>query len=95
MPEVITSETLAVRRGMVEMEDPWTVPDGCTPVRLRRSTDAAPPRLSTSVAVWFDEQYLDVLFSAADDHVQASHLAMTRLCTRKTWWKSFSPRRRS
>lgn len=62
-------------RAAFDMEEPWTAPAGCTPVRLRRATDGAPPRLSTSVAVWFDEQYLSVLFSTADDHVLASLVA--------------------
>ena len=72
---VITAETLVVPRGAFEMEDPWTAPAGCTPVRLRRATDAAPPRLATSVAAWFDDLHLSVLFSASDDHVAATLLA--------------------
>jgi hypothetical protein len=72
MPPVITPEILAVPRGAFDMEDPWTVPAACTPVRLRRATDAAPPRLATSVAVWFDERHLNILFSAGDDHVEAT-----------------------
>jgi hypothetical protein len=75
IPRVITPEILVVPRGSFEMEDPWTVPAGCNPVRLRRATDAAPPRLATSVAVWFDAQHLNILFSAGDDHVEATLLA--------------------
>lgn len=74
MPQVITPETLVVPRGDFEMDDPWTAPAACAPVRLRRATDAAPPRLATSVAVWFDDGHLNILFSAGDDHVQATHL---------------------
>ncbi len=62
-------------RGDFEMEDPWTAPAFCTPVRLRRASDAAPPRLATSVAAWFDEHRLSILFSAGDDHVEATMLA--------------------
>jgi hypothetical protein len=72
---VIHPETLAVPRGVSDAEDPWTAPSACNPVRLRRATDAAPPRLATSVAVWFDDDYLSVLFSAGDDHVEATLLA--------------------
>jgi hypothetical protein len=72
---VITPELLVVPRGAFEMEDPWTMPAACNPVRLRRATDAAPPRLSTSVAVWFDRDHLNILFSASDDHIEATLLA--------------------
>lgn len=74
MRPVITPETLVVPRGGFDMEDPWTVPAGCNPVRLRRATDAAPPRLSTSVAVWYDDLWLTLLFTAADDHIHSTHL---------------------
>lgn len=43
-------------------------------MRLRRASDAAPPRLATSVAAWFDDEYLSILFSAGDDHVHATLL---------------------
>lgn len=72
MRNVINSETLVVVRGDFEMEDPWMAPAACTPVRLRRAADAAPPRLATSVTVWFDDRYLSILFSAGDDHIEAS-----------------------
>lgn len=73
-PPVIP-ETLVAIRAPFDIEEPWSVPAGCTPVRLRRATDGAPPRLSTSVAVWFDEEHLSVLFSANDDHIEATHFA--------------------
>lgn len=69
----MTSETLVVARAGLDIEEPWSTPAGITPVRLRRATDAAVPRLATSVAVWFDDQLLSVLFSAADDHIVATH----------------------
>jgi hypothetical protein len=72
---VIGSETLVVGHSGFEMEDPWTVPASCTPVRLRRAVDGAPPRLATSVAAWFDEYHLSFLFSAADDRIEATLLA--------------------
>ena len=66
-------ETLAVPRAAFDMEEPWATPRECTPVRLRRATDAAAPRLSTSVAVWYDRQYLTFLFSSTDDHIRATY----------------------
>lgn len=67
-------ETLLVRRRAFDIEEPWSVPAGCQPARLRRANDAAPPRLATSVAAWFDDEMLTVLFSAADDHVRATYV---------------------
>jgi hypothetical protein len=71
----VSTETLAVARAAFDIEDPWALPPQCTPVRLRRATDAASPRLATSVAAWYDQEYLTVLFSASDDHISATHLA--------------------
>jgi hypothetical protein len=65
-------ETLVIPRAEFDGEEPWTAPAGCTPVRLRKATDGGAPRLATSIAVWFDAEYLTVLFSAADDHTQAT-----------------------
>lgn len=70
----MTVETLRVPRAAFDMENPWSAPPECTPVPLCRATDGAPPRLETTVAVWYDEDYLSVLFSGADDHVVASHV---------------------
>lgn len=67
------AETLRVPRAAFDMEEPWAMPDACTPVRLRRATDGETPRLSTSVAAWYDEQYLSVLFSASDDLLHATY----------------------
>ena len=72
---VTGSETLVVGRGSFDMEDPWTAPASCVPVRFRRAVDGAPPRLATSVATWFDEHHLSFLFSASDDHIEANLLA--------------------
>lgn len=65
-------ETLDIPRAVFDAEEPWTAPAGTEPVRLRRSTDGGTPRLATSIAVWFDDEYLTVLFSAADDHLEAT-----------------------
>ncbi|HEX8619083.1 MAG TPA: hypothetical protein VF911_15995, partial [Thermoanaerobaculia bacterium] len=59
----MTPETVVAVRAPFDMEEPWSAPAGCVPVRLRRATDGAPPRLTTSVAVWFDAEALNVLFS--------------------------------
>src|SRR5258705_10452823 len=68
----MNAETLLVPRAPFDMEEPWATPAACTPVRLRRATDAAAPRLATSVAAWFDDEFLTVLFSSSDDHIEAT-----------------------
>jgi Carbohydrate-binding family 9 len=70
----MSMESLIVPRAIFDIEEPWSVPPECNPVRLRRATDASPPRLGTSVAIWYDDEYVSMLFSAADDHVDATHL---------------------
>lgn len=70
----MTPETLVVRRAAFDMEEPWSAPNGCAPVRLRRAIDGAPPRLTTTITAWFDDRCLSVLFSCADDRVQATLL---------------------
>ncbi len=67
------SETLVVPRARFDVDDPWATPVECSPVRLRRATDAAAPRLATSVAAWFDDEYLTILYSATDDHIRATY----------------------
>ncbi len=69
----MSNETLLVPRAPLDMEEPWSAPAGCTPARLRRSTDGTTPRLVTTVAVWYDDEALSILFSAADDHIVATH----------------------
>jgi hypothetical protein len=66
-------DLLVIPRAPFDAEEPWSAPEGCTPVRLRRATDGATPRLSTSVTAWFDDDYLTFLFCAADDHLVATH----------------------
>ena len=68
------SETFVVHRDEFSIEDPWAIPPQASVVRLRRATDAAPPRLGTAVAAYFDYDFLTILFSGADDHVVATHL---------------------
>jgi hypothetical protein len=71
----VTAETLVVPRAAFDFEEPWIAPRACAPVRLRRATDAGVPRLATTIALWYDDEALSILFSAADDRVEASHLA--------------------
>ncbi|HEX2836066.1 MAG TPA: carbohydrate-binding family 9-like protein [Thermoanaerobaculia bacterium] len=67
------SEELVVPRASFEIDDPWVIPERCTPARLRRATDGSAPRLVTNVAAWYDQTYLTVLFSGADDHIVATY----------------------
>ena len=67
-------DILAVPHAPFDGEEPWSAPTSCTPVPLLRATDGATPRLPTTVAVWFDDEYLTVLFSAADDRVEATYM---------------------
>jgi cellulose/xylan binding protein with CBM9 domain len=68
----MSAETLIVPRAQFDMEEPWATPAVCTPVRLRRATDAAAPRLATSLALWFDSEFLTALFSSSDDYIEAT-----------------------
>ena len=61
-------------RAEFSIEDPWAFPSPCRPVRMRRATDGAVPRLATSFAAYYDSQFLTLLYSGADDHVVATHL---------------------
>jgi Carbohydrate-binding family 9 len=71
----VTLETLDVPRAAFDIEDPWTAPASARAVRLRCATDGSAPRLATSVALWYDEECLSILFSFADDRILAAHLA--------------------
>jgi hypothetical protein len=70
----MATDTLLVPRADFSIEDPWAFPSGCRPVRMRRATDGAAPRLATSFALYYDSVFLTLLYSAADDHVVANHL---------------------
>lgn len=71
----MSSGTLVVPRAEFAMDDPWATPAACEPVRLRLATDGAAPRLSTSVCAYYDDDYLTVVFCAADDEVVATLVA--------------------
>ena len=70
--EAMSQEILLIRRASFDMEEPWAMPAVCDPVRLRLTTDGSAPRLTTSVAAWFDDTALSVLFSTSDDHIHAT-----------------------
>ena len=67
--------TIVVPRASFSIEDPWSVPPACQPVRLVRATDGSAPRLATSVAAYYDREALTFVFSAADDHIVARYFA--------------------
>lgn len=56
------------------MDEPWAIPGGCAPVALKRATDGAAPRLATTVAAYYDDDFLTVVFDADDDGVVATYL---------------------
>ena len=71
---LVASDILFVPRAEFQIDDPWTVPPACRPVRLRRSTDGKAPRLSTTVAAYSDGTHLTFVFCAADDaEIVATH----------------------
>src|ERR1700737_2938600 len=63
---------LLICHALFSIEAPWDVPRGCTPVERRRSTNGGIPRLRTTVTVYADPEYLNVLFHAVDDEVVAT-----------------------
>src|SRR4051812_11834791 len=65
---------LDVPRGEFSIEEPWAIPDACTPVALKRATDGGAPRLATSVTAYYDDDFLTVIFDADDDEVVATYL---------------------
>jgi hypothetical protein len=65
---------LDVPRGEFSIEEPWAIPEGCVPVALKRATDGGAPRLATSVAAYYDDDFLTVIFDADDDKIVATYL---------------------
>ena len=74
MPPMPGDAVIAVRAEF-SIEDPWRSPVEALPVRLRLSGDGGAPHLSTTVALYFDNDYLSLIFSASDDHVVATYSA--------------------
>lgn len=68
----MSAGSLLVPRAGFSIDDPWATPPACTSVRLRLASDGAAPRLATNVAAYYDDEYVTILFSAADDHIVAT-----------------------
>ncbi|HSY48043.1 MAG TPA: carbohydrate-binding family 9-like protein [Thermoanaerobaculia bacterium] len=67
--------SLDVPRADFSIEEPWAIPPVCAPVALRRAIDGEPPRLETSVAAYYDDEVLTIVFRAEDDEeVVATYL---------------------
>lgn len=66
--------TLVVTRAVFSIEEPWAIPPACVTVLLRRAPDGFPPRQATSLAVYYDDDFLTVVFQADDDEVLATFL---------------------
>jgi len=58
---------LDVPRGEFSIEEPWAIPGVCVPIALKRATDGGAPRMATSVAAYYDDDFLTVVFNAKDD----------------------------
>lgn len=65
---------LVVPRAAFAIDDPWSIPAGCTPVALRRASDGAAPRLFTQLVLSHDGACLTALFLGEDDGVAATFL---------------------
>ena len=67
-------DALLVPAAEFGIEVPWDIPSACRPVQLTRTTDGESPRLATTVALYADDENLNVVFTGEDDHVFATHL---------------------
>ncbi|HXH38042.1 MAG TPA: carbohydrate-binding family 9-like protein [Thermoanaerobaculia bacterium] len=66
---------LAVPRAEFSIEDPWAIPSACAPVALQLAVDGGAPRLETSVAAYYDDDILTIVFRTDDDEeVVATYL---------------------
>jgi hypothetical protein len=65
---------LVARRGAFSIEEPWDVPEPCERPALRLATDGQAPRLPTTVAVYYDDEQLTIVFTGLDDRVIARYL---------------------
>jgi hypothetical protein len=65
---------LDVPRAEFSIEEPWAIPNPCVPAALKRATDGGAPRLATTVAAYYDDDFLTVLFDAEDDEIVATFL---------------------
>jgi hypothetical protein len=74
MISAMTVSTLALPRAEFSIEEPWLIPKECVRVTLRRSTDGGRSRQATSVAAYYDDDFLTVVFEADDDEIVATLL---------------------
>ena len=72
---VMSGDSLTAVRSEFSIDDPWRTPVEAEPVRLRRSTDGTAPRLATTVAAYYDQNFLTFVFSGCDDHIEATYFA--------------------
>jgi hypothetical protein len=63
---------LVIPRGEFTIEDPWAIPPRCQSLPLRRATDGLPPRLSTNIVLYYDDDYLNLIFGLDDDEIVAT-----------------------
>ena len=73
IPPMPPPPTLRVPHAPFLIEEPWALPPNCARMALRRSTDGAAPRLATTVAVFADDECLNVVFQVEDDGIVATH----------------------
>jgi hypothetical protein len=74
MISVMPVPVLVVPRAEFSIEEPWAVPPECDAVSLRRVIDGSAPRLQTSVAAYYDDDVLTVVFQCEDDEIVATYL---------------------
>jgi len=73
MIPAMPNSVLFVPRAEFSIEDPWAIPPECEVVSLRRATDGSQPRLATSVAAYWGDDALTVVFAADDDEIVATY----------------------
>jgi hypothetical protein len=66
--------TLTIPRAPFSMEEPWAIPKACSPVTLRRAQDGEAPRLLTTMAAYYDDTQLTLVFICDDDHIVSTHM---------------------
>lgn len=74
MIPVMTVPVLVLPRAEFTIEEPWAIPPECDPVMMRRAVDGGAPRLQTSVAAYYDDEYLTFVFRCDDDEIVATYL---------------------
>lgn len=65
---------IAVPRAGFSIEEPWDIPPACEVVTLLLAVDGGVPRLRTSVAAYYDDDLLTVVFRCDDDEIVATYL---------------------